>query len=307
MVFFAELIATSMIAVQEWTGIHYLKGNLYLGYSLLSDGFGLLGIVGILMALWRRLVVKPERMNSVLDDYLALWLLLLVFVQGFVVEGLRIAATELRQNPALAPWSPGGYTVALTLQGLSVETLQFLHRINWWFHAVTAFVLLGYMGFGKFNHIWYGLLNIFCRNLGPSGKLSFIDIEATMEADPRGHRNPGGRENRGVHLEESTGPGRMHELRPLPGRLPRLYKRRAAQPPKADSGHEGAFERGGLGGARGKRRSGREAAPVRRAPGTGPQFSRKNSGAAAPAGPASRSALSSSSTSPKWWTCAATW
>ncbi len=182
--FFAELIATSMIAVQEWTGIHYLKGNLYLGYSLLSDGFGLLGIVGILMALWRRLVVKPERMNSVLDDYIALWLLLLVFVQGFAVEGLRIAATELRQNPALAPWSPGGYAVALTLQGLSVETLQFLHRINWWFHAVTAFVLLGYMGFGKFNHIWYGLLNMFCRNLDSSGKLSFIDIEATMESDP---------------------------------------------------------------------------------------------------------------------------
>ena len=182
--FFAELIATSMIAVQEWTGIHYLKGNLYLGYSLLSDGFGLLGIVGIVMALWRRLVVKPERMNSVLDDYLALWLLLLVFVQGFVVEGLRIAATELRDNPSLAPWSPGGYAVALTLQGLSVETLRFLHRINWWFHAISAFVLLGYMGFGKFNHIWYGLLNMFCRNLAPSGKLSFIDIEATMEADP---------------------------------------------------------------------------------------------------------------------------
>ncbi|MCY3825497.1 MAG: heterodisulfide reductase-related iron-sulfur binding cluster [Nitrospinae bacterium] len=189
--FFAELIATSMIAVQEWTGIHYLKGNLYLGYSLLSDGFGLLGIVGLLMALWRRLVMKPERMNSVLDDYLALWLLLLVFVQGFVVEGLRIAATELRDNPSLAPWSPGGYAVALTLQGLSLETLRFLHRINWWFHAITAFVLLGYMGFGKFNHIWYGLLNMFCRNLESSGKLSFIDIEATMEADPEAIENLG--------------------------------------------------------------------------------------------------------------------
>lgn len=182
--FFAELIATSMIAVQEWTGIHYLKGNLYLGYSLLSDGFGLLGIVGILMALWRRLVTRPERMNSMLDDYLALWLLLLVFAQGFVVEGLRIAATELRQQPGLAPWSPGGYAIALMAQGLDVETLRFLHRVNWWFHAVSAFVLLGYMGFGKFNHIWYGLLNAFCRNLEPSGKLRFIDIEAAMESDP---------------------------------------------------------------------------------------------------------------------------
>lgn len=181
--FFAELIATSMIAVQEWTGIHYLKGNLYLAYSLLSDGFGLLGIVGILMALWRRLAMKPERMNSVLDDYVALWLLLLVFAQGFVVEGLRIAATELREHPDWAPWSPGGYAIALAFAGLSVETLQFLHRINWWFHAITAFILLGYMGFGKFNHIWYGLLNVFCRNLGSSGKLRFIDIEAAMESD----------------------------------------------------------------------------------------------------------------------------
>ena len=99
-------------------------------------------------------------------------------------RGCASRRQSCRDNPSLAPWSPGGYAVALTLQGLSVETLRFLHRINWWFHAITAFVLLGYMGFGKFNHIWYGLLNMFCRNLEPSGKLRFIDIEATMESDP---------------------------------------------------------------------------------------------------------------------------
>ena len=182
--FFAELVATTLVGVQEWTGVHFLKGSFYLWFSLLSDGFGLLGIAGIGMALWRRLVVKPPRITSVLDDYLALWLLLLLFVQGFAVEGLRIAADELRQHPDWAPWSPGGYAVALLVKDLGAETLRALHRFNWWFHAATAFAFIAYMGFGKFNHIWYGLLNIFFRNLGPSGKLTFLDIEATMEKNP---------------------------------------------------------------------------------------------------------------------------
>ncbi len=182
--FFGALVATSLIAVQEWTGVHFLKGTFYLWYSLLADLAGIVGIVGIGMALWRRLVVRPPRITSVLDDHVALWLLLLVFVQGFLVEGLRIAATELRQNPSWAPWSPGGYAVALLLQDLGPGSLRGLHRISWWFHAVTAFVLIGYLGYGKFNHIWYGLLNIFFRNLSPSGKLAFIDIEAAMETRP---------------------------------------------------------------------------------------------------------------------------
>ena len=182
--FLAELLATSLLAIQEWLRVPFLKGDVYLWYSLLSDGFGLLAIIGIGMAIWRRLFLRPAHLDSLLDDWIALGLLLLVFVQGFVVEGARIAATELKGNPATALWSPVGYLAALAMQNWTIEELGIFHRFNWWFHAVTAFVLLGYMGFGKFNHIWYGLLNIFFRNLGPSGKLTFIDIEAAMEANP---------------------------------------------------------------------------------------------------------------------------
>ncbi len=182
--FSAMLIATSMIAVQEWTGIHYLKGTLYLWYSLLSDLFGLLGIIGIFFALFRRTVWRPERINTVADDWIALLLLLLVFAQGFLVEGLRIAATEYRQNPSLALWSPGGYLVAVLISEWSEKTLISVHRFNWWFHTITAMSFIGYLGYAKFSHIWYGLLNIFFQNLEPSGKLTFVDIEAAMESEP---------------------------------------------------------------------------------------------------------------------------
>ncbi|MEE8558997.1 MAG: heterodisulfide reductase-related iron-sulfur binding cluster [Myxococcota bacterium] len=182
--FLAQLAATSLIALQEWTGIHFLRGPFYLGFSLVSDTFGILAIVGLGMAIARRFGSRPPRPGSLLDDWVALGLLLLVFVQGFAVEGLRIAATELHEQPGLAPWSPGGYAVALTLQGLGNESLRGLHRVMWWFHAVTAFGLLGYMAFGKLNHVFFGTLNIFFRSLEPSGKLTFPDIEATLEENP---------------------------------------------------------------------------------------------------------------------------
>lgn len=180
--FLAEVVATSLIAIQEWTGIHFLQGATYRWYSLLSDTFGLLAIVGLAMAIARRTVTRPKHVVSLTEDGIALGLLLLLFLQGFATEGLRMAATELQGNPALARWSPGGYLVALLLQGLSEPTLRIIHRVSWWVHAVTAFVFIGYLSSGKLNHILYGALNIFFRNLNRGFALPYPDIEAMLEA-----------------------------------------------------------------------------------------------------------------------------
>ncbi len=180
--FMAQVVATSLVGIQEWTGIHFLQGATYRWFSFLSDSFGLLAIVGLCMALARRVLVRPQHVISLMDDRIALGLLLLLFVQGFATEGLRIAATELRDNPALARWSPGGYMVALLVQDWSEETLRLIHRGSWWFHAAVAFVFIGYLSSGKFTHILYGALNIFFRNLDRGFKLGYPDIEAMLDA-----------------------------------------------------------------------------------------------------------------------------
>jgi nitrate reductase gamma subunit len=182
--FLAELVATSMISIQEWTGVHFLKGTFYLYYSLFSDGFGIIGIIGLLMALWYRGLVKPARFHTIADDWVAVLLLLTIFIQGFVVEGLRIAVTELRVQPELAPWSPGGYLIALMLQNLETETLLLLHRYNWWLHAATAFVFIGYFAFGKFKHVLFGTINLFLRSLEPSGSSTIPTSTSWRRATP---------------------------------------------------------------------------------------------------------------------------
>ena len=182
--FLAEVVATGLIAVQENTGIHFLKGPFYLGYSLLSDVFGLLAIAGLGFMLYRRLVLRPARLHTVFDDWVALGLLLLIFLQGFLVEGLRIAASELQTQPELARWSPGGYAVALALQGLDEASLRAVHRVSWWFHLVTAMAFLGWFVYGKLTHVLFGTANIFLRNFAPTGKLEHADIDAVLESDP---------------------------------------------------------------------------------------------------------------------------
>jgi Fe-S oxidoreductase/nitrate reductase gamma subunit len=182
--FMAMLVATTLVSIQDHSGIHFLKGTFYLWFSLLTDLFGLLGIIGLLMALWYRGVVKPARFHTVADDWLAVLLLLLLFVQGFMVEGMRIAVTELRVQPELALWSPVGYLVALWLKDLDSEVLSSLHRSFWWFHAVTAFVFIAYFASGKFKHVLFGVTNLFLHNMEPSGKLSYPDIDELAENDP---------------------------------------------------------------------------------------------------------------------------
>jgi heterodisulfide reductase subunit C len=49
---------------------------------------------------------------------------------------------------------------------------------------LTVFGFLGYVAYGKLDHIAYGVLNVFFRNLEPSGKLTHPDIEAALETDP---------------------------------------------------------------------------------------------------------------------------
>ena len=177
--FLAEFIATLLIAVQEWTGVHFLQGNFYLGYSLLSDLFGLVAIVGLLTMLFWRGVLRPARLHSALDDWVAVLLLLLLFVQGFFVEALRLAATE----PPWAEWSPIGYSVSFLFAGWPESSLLEAHRSLWWVHAITAFAFIGYFVFGKFGHVVYGGSNIFLRNLGLTGKLSHPDIDVLVEED----------------------------------------------------------------------------------------------------------------------------
>ncbi len=160
---------------------HFLQGNFYLGYSVVVDVFGILVIVGVILAVYRRYIQRPDRLDNKGEDLVALLLIFIVVVSGFIVEGFRIAATELKTNPDWAPWSPGGYILALGFSGLSQAALLTWHQITWWLHTLMALGAIVYVSL-YWNRLWHIIVspvNVFLRNLEPRGALVPIDLEAT--------------------------------------------------------------------------------------------------------------------------------
>jgi Fe-S oxidoreductase/nitrate reductase gamma subunit len=170
-----------LLATIIGTAESILKGNVYLAFSVIVDGFGILAIIGILMAFYRRYVMKPERLDNRGEDLGALLIILVTILTGFAVEGLRIAATELQTNPGWAVWSPGGWVLAKAFSGMSQNALLGWHIGLWWFHVILACVLFAYVALvnSRLFHILWDPINIFFRNLGPRGALEPIDIEKT--------------------------------------------------------------------------------------------------------------------------------
>ncbi len=164
----------------------FLKGGVYLAYSLLGDTFGLIGLLGIAMALFRRYVRPPpkiawDRRHS--EDAVIVGLLGFVLFTGFLVEGLRIAGDEIPAgNEDWSYWSPGGWTVAKLLGGLDEGTALDLHRGWWWFHVTAAFGLLSLMALTKFRHILFAPINGFFKSPRPQAYLAPMgNFEALME------------------------------------------------------------------------------------------------------------------------------
>jgi Fe-S oxidoreductase/nitrate reductase gamma subunit len=157
-----------------------LKGDFYLGYEVVVDSFGILVIVGVLMAAARRYIWKPQRLDNRGDYMVTLLLILVVVVTGFVVEGLRIADTELNVV-SWSIWSPGGYLLAKAFYGAGDSALRSWHVGFWWFHVVLSMGAVVYVSFynTKLFHIIWDPLNVFFRNLGPRGALEPIDFENT--------------------------------------------------------------------------------------------------------------------------------
>ncbi|PKL41219.1 MAG: iron-sulfur-binding reductase [Spirochaetae bacterium HGW-Spirochaetae-1] len=150
---------------------HFIHGNFYLILSLLADFFGLVVLLGLGMAIYRRYITKPTRLDTKGTDTFALMFILLIVLTGFLSEALRIAITGF---PEFEVWSPVGYALALPLSLMSEGTMRVIHFGSWWIHMLAAFVFIGLVASDKLGHIAVSTLNVYFGNLNnENGKAKF--------------------------------------------------------------------------------------------------------------------------------------
>lgn len=167
-------IATAIITLQTDFKLPIFQGWVYLFVKFTSNLFGLLALIGIVVAAFRRYVQRPNRLDNKPDDAIMLLLLFVILFTGFLIEGARMAAEP-------DPWSSWGFVgqgLASVLQAMFNESqLLAFHRFLWWFHLILAMGFVAYFPYSKLFHIFLGPANQFMRKRGPIGIPEVIDFE----------------------------------------------------------------------------------------------------------------------------------
>lgn len=162
-----------------WVISAFPRNNWYLAYELVMDLAGLFILLGVLMAAFRRYVLRPKTLETHWDDTAALVLLFLIAVVGFTNEGIRLLVT----SPAWAEWSPIGNWVAGLMRGMGfpVEQAAAIHDGLVWIHVTLALLLVGIIPFTKMRHLVNTPLNILLRNRQQPGTIDKIENIETTE------------------------------------------------------------------------------------------------------------------------------
>lgn len=191
--FIGTLIVAIDHDVLRHLNMKLLRGKFYLGFSFVLDVFGVLFLAGLVMMMSRRARklpqldytrndLKPEQYNRkgyALDDKIFLWLLFLIGLTGFFIEGIRIAA----DRPPFEVWSPVGWALADVSDWLGLTShADRAHLYMWWFHAVMVMFFIAYIPYSKAMHILVDYANLMFKDEKAAKRLPRVSEEKMKES-----------------------------------------------------------------------------------------------------------------------------
>ena len=168
--FMILILATTLVGLQHHLGIKFLYGWVFIIFSLTADFGGLVFCIGLCMAINRRFGRRQtSRLQKDPMTNLVLFLLLLITVTGFLLEGSRIS----RNFHTFELASPIGYLCGLLLSGLSLagENTPGVHRFLWNFHGILVLTFFGILPYSIMKHILLASVQVF-KSSFRAGQLS---------------------------------------------------------------------------------------------------------------------------------------
>jgi Fe-S oxidoreductase len=164
--------------------------TIFLCASFVSEVGGILILIGGLMAIFRRYILKPSRLETKPDRTLIyLWGIPLLLT-GYLIKGFRMAAVGIAVPPDWYSWAPISGLISKAVLILPTQPLNELlvwHRVL--IHAIPAFLLLAYVAVSHspLQHLFLSPINIFYRPFRHRGVVE--PIPNFEEADTFGVTN----------------------------------------------------------------------------------------------------------------------
>jgi nitrate reductase gamma subunit len=127
--------------------------------------FSFLILVGCVLAIVRRFVIRPDQLRTEEEDVTTLFFILFLEISGFFIEGYRIAHPEVVQARVyLANFTPASANNWISFFGFFLS--QFLGDIKinadflWYFHVVPSLIWFIYIPHSKLLHIFTSSMTV---------------------------------------------------------------------------------------------------------------------------------------------------
>jgi nitrate reductase gamma subunit len=132
--------------------------------EFLMDFLGLLILSGTIASFIRRSIKRPNMITE-REDILAVLLLFLIVVTGFLLEGFRMAVLPVTFE---SYFSFGGLALASLFRQIPLAWTD-IHFYTWIVHATIVFIFLAYIPFSKFIHFIACPVSILASSSDPQG------------------------------------------------------------------------------------------------------------------------------------------
>jgi Fe-S oxidoreductase/nitrate reductase gamma subunit len=156
-------------------------GPLYAPYVVMQEVFALLVLLAVGWLVYRRLVIRPKRLQGdKLEQGDAL--LILSMIAGLMITLFMIYGFSEVVAPGSLPATRFiSWGVSHLLNGISPATAATLMVASWWVHVVLVLVFLNYLPYSKHLHVITSLPNVYLSNTSGPGRIGVMrpmDLEA---------------------------------------------------------------------------------------------------------------------------------
>lgn len=191
--------ATLLLRKLQLIAIGYDPGFVYPGalgaaYAGFKDWIELAVTLAVLYAFWRRLWLKPARLERNREALAVLGLILAIMLTDFAFDGFRFALMA-DSDPAIAherTMAAVGGAVASLLAGLSPAQLALGYEGFYWTQILLIFGFLVWLPMGEHFHIVTALPALYLGRATPANRVPSVDLERLM-ADEAGDMKVGAR------------------------------------------------------------------------------------------------------------------
>jgi Fe-S oxidoreductase len=174
-----QLIA---IGYDETFAVTGLAGGIFAGFK---DIVEVVVLVAVGYAFYRRLLLKPARLEPNREGILVLSLIAAIMVTDFAFDGFRFALLSAT-DAAIAherAFAPVGGALATLFSSWPDSVLEAGYRVSYWLQMITVFSFLVLLPAGEHFHIVTALPALYFRRGGPANAVPGIDLEKLMAED----------------------------------------------------------------------------------------------------------------------------